>query len=117
VQALRPSFADSYDAAADSAAIWASTHRGDGERIAHRLIRYITDRRDNEQRWVGALESTSVPLAFTWGMLDPISGAHMARRIAERLPDAPMLPLDDVAHWPMLEAPRAVEHAILGTSA
>ncbi|HEX4563071.1 MAG TPA: alpha/beta hydrolase [Solirubrobacteraceae bacterium] len=112
-QALRPSFAESYDAAADSADIWESTHRGDGERIAHRLIRYISDRKENEERWVGALESTLVPLAFTWGMLDPISGAHMAQRISERRPDAPLLTLDDVAHWPMLEAPRAVERAIL----
>jgi len=89
--------------------------RVDGERIAHRLIHYITDRRENEARWVGALESTTVPLAFTWGMLDPISGAHMATRIAERLPHATLLTLDEVAHWPMLEAPRAVERAILGT--
>lgn len=113
VQSLGPSFAESYDAAADSADIWASTHRGDGERIMHRLIRYISDRRANEARWVGALESTRVPLAFTWGMLDPISGAHIARRIAERLPDAPLVALEDVAHWPPLEAPRAVERAIL----
>jgi pimeloyl-ACP methyl ester carboxylesterase len=113
VQALRPSFAESFDAAADSADIWAATHRGDGERIAHRLIRYITDRQTNSDRWVAALERTRVPLAFVWGMLDPISGAHMAQRIAERLPAAPLLALEHVAHWPMLEAPRAIERAIL----
>jgi pimeloyl-ACP methyl ester carboxylesterase len=117
VQALRPTFAAHYDAAADSADIWASTHRGDGERIAHLLIRYINDRRENEARWVAALEGTTVPLSFTWGMLDPVSGAHMAERIAERLPRAPLLTLEDVAHWPMLEAPRAVERSILDTTA
>jgi pimeloyl-ACP methyl ester carboxylesterase len=115
VQALRPSFAEHFDAARDSADIWASTHRGDGERIGYRLIRYITNRKENEERWVGALESTRVPLAFIWGMLDPISGAHMAQRISERLPDAPLLALDEVSHWPPLEAPRAVERAILGS--
>jgi pimeloyl-ACP methyl ester carboxylesterase len=117
VQSLRPSFAESYDAAADSADIWSSTHRGEGERIMHLLIRYISDRRANEGRWVGALESTRVPLAFTWGMLDPISGAHIAQRIAERLPSAPLLVLEDVAHWPPLEAPRVVERAILANQA
>src|SRR5690348_8275550 len=61
-QGLRPTFAEDFDATADSADIWASTHRGDGERIAHLLIRYITDRQENEERWVGALEGTSVPL-------------------------------------------------------
>jgi pimeloyl-ACP methyl ester carboxylesterase len=54
---------------------------------------------------VTALEGTDVPLAFVWGMLDPVSGAHMAERIRKRLPGAPFLALDDVAHWPALEAP------------
>ena len=45
-------------------------------------------RQDNAERWTGALESTDVPLAFVWGMLDPISGAHMAERIRERCPGA-----------------------------
>jgi pimeloyl-ACP methyl ester carboxylesterase len=116
-QGLRPTFAEDFDAAADSADIWASTHRSAGERIAHLLIRYMSDRKANEQRWVGAMENTRVPLAFVWGMLDPVSGAHIAERIAERLPAAPLLALQDVAHWPALEAPRAVETAILGTSA
>ena len=44
---------------------------------------------------------------FVWGMLDPISGAHMAERIRERRPDAAFVALEDVGHWPQLEAPRA----------
>ncbi|HEX4483971.1 MAG TPA: hypothetical protein VH081_09295 [Solirubrobacteraceae bacterium] len=44
---------------------------------------------------------------------DPVSGAHMAERIAERLPDAPLLALADVAHWPQLEAPGSVLAALL----
>ena len=70
--------------------------RGDGQLISYRLIRYITDRQDNAERWVGALEPTDVPTAFVWGMLDPVSGAHMAERIRERLPGAPFTALDDV---------------------
>jgi pimeloyl-ACP methyl ester carboxylesterase len=88
--------------------------RDDGQRIGHLLVRYITDRERHEARWVSALERTDVPLNFVWGMLDPVSGAHMARRIAERLPDAPLLELADVAHWPQLEAPRRVAAALLG---
>lgn len=112
VAGLRPTFAEGYDAAADSADIWAATSRGDGERIGHLLIRYITDRAEHEQRWVEALESTDVPLGFIWGMLDPVSGAHMAGRIRERLPAAPFVALDDVGHWPPLEAPERVLAAL-----
>jgi pimeloyl-ACP methyl ester carboxylesterase len=114
VQALRPTFADGFDAAADSADIWQSTSRGGGERIAHLLIRYIRDRAIHGERWVTALQRTEVPLAFVWGMLDPISGAHMAQRIRERMPDAPFRALADVGHWPQLEAPQRVAPALLG---
>jgi pimeloyl-ACP methyl ester carboxylesterase len=114
--ALAPTFAEGFDAAADSADIWQSISREDGQRIAYRLIRYILDRRANEDRWVRALETTDVPVAFVWGMLDPISGAHMAERIRERLPDAPITALEDVGHWPPLEAPERVAAALLGGS-
>ena len=52
-------------------------------------------------------------LTFVWGMLDPVSGAHMAERIRERLPDAPFTALEDVAHWPPLEAPERVAATLL----
>jgi pimeloyl-ACP methyl ester carboxylesterase len=109
---VAPTFADSYDAAEDSAQMWRGTSRDDGQRIGHLLIGYITDRERHERRWVTALEQTDVPLGFIWGMLDPVSGAHMAERIVERLPDASMLAMDDVAHWPQLEAPTRVLQAL-----
>jgi pimeloyl-ACP methyl ester carboxylesterase len=114
VAGLAPTFAESYDAAADSADIWRSSSRGEGHRISHLLIRYIADREEHAERWVSALQDTDVPLSFVWGMLDPVSGAHMARRIRERLPDAPFLALADVSHWPALEAPQRVATALLG---
>jgi pimeloyl-ACP methyl ester carboxylesterase len=53
-------------------------------------------------------------VAFVWGMLDPVSGAHMAKRIRERLPEAPLRELEDVGHWPALEVPGRVTAALLG---
>jgi len=114
VAALRPTFAEDFDAAGDSVDIWRAMSHGGGGIVVHRLIRYITDRETHADRWVTALETTDVPLAFVWGMLDPVSGAHMAERIRERLPKSPFLALDDVAHWPPLEAPDRVAAAILG---
>jgi pimeloyl-ACP methyl ester carboxylesterase len=117
VAALRPTFAEAYDAAADTADIWQATSRDGGERIGHLLIRYIRDRERHRQRWVEGLERTDVPLAFVWGMLDPISGAHMAERIRERLPHAPLVALGDVSHWPALEARERVACAVLAAGA
>jgi pimeloyl-ACP methyl ester carboxylesterase len=112
VAALRPTFAQGFDAAADSADIWRSLSRDGGQLIAHRLIRYMTDRVLHAERWVTAMESTDVPLAFVWGMADPISGAHVAERIRERMPGAPFTALRTVGHWPPLEAPRCVAAAV-----
>ncbi len=113
VAGLAPTFAPGFDAAKDSADIWRSTHRSDGERISHLLIHYISDRRRHAERWTSALERTDVPLSFTWGMLDPVSGAHMASRIRERLPLSAFVELADVAHWPALEAPALLAESIL----
>ncbi|HEV3046132.1 MAG TPA: alpha/beta hydrolase [Solirubrobacteraceae bacterium] len=114
IAGLGPTFAPGYDAAADSADIWAATSNAGGERIGHLLIRYISDRERHGERWRRALERTAVPLGFVWGMLDPVSGSHMAERIRERLPGAPFMAMDDVAHWPPLEAPQRVAAALLG---
>jgi pimeloyl-ACP methyl ester carboxylesterase len=116
VASLAPTFAPTFDSAAESAQIWRSMERDGGALIAHRLIGYVRDRERHAERWVGALENGDVPLAFVWGMLDPVSGAHMAARIRERLPDAPLTKLADVGHWPMLEAPARVTRALLGRS-
>jgi len=93
---------------AELAAQWETVSRRDGHRIGHRLIQYIRDRERHAERWVAALETTRVPRHFLWGMLDPVSGAHMAARLAEHLPAVDLVRLDDVGHWPQLEAPDAV---------
>ncbi len=113
VAGLAPTFAESYDATADSTAIWETMSHEGGQRNSHLLIRYITDREQHGRRWIDAMEQTDVPLSFIWGMLDPVSGAHIAERITQRLPEAPLVALDDVAHWPPLEAPERVAAAIL----
>lgn len=115
IEGLTATFAEGFDRAPDCAEMWQGMSREDGQRLIHLLVRYITDRAEHGERWVGALEGTDVPLAFVWGMLDPVSGAHMGERIRERLPGAPFLALEDVAHWPSLEAPDRVAAALLDT--
>jgi len=110
---LKPTFAEGFDSDGDARDIWRASSREGGQRISHLLIRYMVDREAHGDRWVAAVESTEVPLSFIWGMLDPVSGAHMAERIRARLPQAPFLALEDVSHWPALEAPERVAAAVL----
>jgi len=115
--ALEPTFAPGFDRTAAADSVWRSMSRDDGHLIAHLLIQYINDRLEHAERWTRVLDTTIVPLSFVWGMLDPISGAHMAERIRLRRPDAPFTALEDVAHWPPIEAPERVVAAVQAAAA
>ena len=80
-----------------------------GRRVLHKVGRFISDRYTHRNRWVRAMRETSVAMRLIDGPIDPNSGAHMARRYAEVIPDADVVMLaDDIGHWPQLEAPDAV---------
>jgi len=82
-----------------------------GMAITHKLIRYISDRVANNDRWVSALQ-TKIPISFINGPKDPVSGIHMANRFKEVCPKQKLFILDDnVAHYPQLEAPEATMKA------
>ena len=87
---------------------WRLLGHGDGRRIVHKLIRYMVERRQQRERWVGALRQATIPLALIDGAADPISGAHMARRYQQLVPAADVTLLDGIGHYPQLEAPAAV---------
>lgn len=85
----------------------------EGARLLPRLIRYLDDRRDNEARYTGAIESHPTPLGIIWGDADPIAVVDMARQLAERRPDATLKELAGIGHYPMIEAPDAFTAAVL----
>lgn len=85
----------------------------DGARLLPRLIRYLDDRRDNEARYTGAIESHPAPLGIVWGAEDPIALVDMARKLAGRREDAHLIELPGVGHYPMIESPAAFASAVL----
>lgn len=79
--------------------------RDDGHLLLSRLIRYIEERRKHEARFTGAIESDPSPLHIVWGMDDPIAVPSMVDTLLEARPDATVVQLDGVGHYPMVEAP------------
>ncbi|REL35010.1 alpha/beta fold hydrolase [Thalassotalea euphylliae] len=88
--------------------LWQLLMHNNGRRIMPKLIHYIVQRKQNRERWVGALTNAQVPLKYICGMTDPISGAHMAARFDELIADADVCELNDIGHYPQLEAPKQV---------
>lgn len=92
-------------------AAWSLVAHNDGWKIAHQLIRYIPERRQQRERWVGALQRTKLPLRFINGPADPVSGAHMAARYRELVPNPDVVELNGIGHYPQIEDPAGVLHA------
>lgn len=91
---------------------WRLVSYNDGHRISHELIRYIEERRNNRERWVGALQTTRVPLRLINGPEDPVSGKHMADRYRELVPNPDIVLLPGVGHYPQIEDPAGVLAAL-----
>lgn len=104
---------DTKPSEAELDAFWSLVAEGDGARITHLLIRYMTERRVQRERWVGALQRTSVPLRVIDGAVDPVSGAHMVERYRQLVPRPDVVLLDRIGHYPQVEAPQAVLAAFL----
>lgn len=82
-------------------------HKG-GKMVLHKLITYIKDRRQHRERWVQALQQTKVPLRVIDGAFDPVSGKHMVDRYRELVPNPDTVLLDNIGHYPQVEAPEEV---------
>jgi pimeloyl-ACP methyl ester carboxylesterase len=87
----------------------------EGHRLLPRLIRYIEERRANERRFTGAIETDPAPLHIVWGLDDPIAVPSMVDTLAAARPDATVVRLENVGHYPMMEAPdRYLEGVLAG---
>jgi pimeloyl-ACP methyl ester carboxylesterase len=84
-----------------------------GHRVLPRLIRYIEERRANERRFTGAIETDPAPLHVVWGLDDPIAVPSMVDTLLAARPDATAVRLDNVGHYPMVEAPARYLEAVL----
>jgi pimeloyl-ACP methyl ester carboxylesterase len=84
-----------------------------GDRLLPRTIRYIEERRANERRFTGAIETHPSPLHVAWGPEDPIAVAEMADRLVAARPDATLSWVAGAGHYPMVEEPDAFLAAVL----
>lgn len=93
---------------------WELINFADGRHVFHNLITYINDRREHRTRWLDALRNSPVPLSLINGSVDPVSGSHLVDRYKElecRLDH--LAQLEDIGHYPQVEAPARVSTAYL----
>jgi len=99
--------------AEELAAQWELMAHNDGYRMMARTIRYIEDRRAEEERFTGAIIEHRSPLTIVWGELDPVAVYPMAQKLQAERPDSTLVTLDGVGHYPMIEDPDRFATAVL----
>lgn len=87
------------------ATMWELLIRDGGRAALPKLTQYLYDRVRLWHRWVGALQHCELPLHFLWGAEDPITGRAVANVHHAEAPGSHLTLLDEVGHYPMLEAP------------
>ena len=92
---------------------WTLIDHAGGARLNHRLLRYMHDRVVHKDRWEGALIESELPRRLIDGALDPVSGRHLAEFYLETVPEPDVVILDEVGHYPHLEAADEVLAAYL----
>jgi len=92
---------------------WNLVKNNNGKRVIHKLMQYIPERLTRRSRWVGVMVQTAIPARLINGRLDPISGKHMADRYRELVPEADVVSLEGVGHYPQVESPGKVLRAYL----
>ena len=96
------------------AQFWELIEHNGGRYVLHKIIRYMHERMQFRDRWVGALQTASMPLRFVNGTEDPVSGRHMADMYAKLVPNADVVLLEGIGHYPQVEAPKDVLDAFNG---
>jgi pimeloyl-ACP methyl ester carboxylesterase len=96
--------------------MWAALRHHDGQRVQHRIIRYLDERmRFQNTRWLPALTATRIPIHLCWGALDRVSPPAIAEHLKARVcPSARVTLLPRAGHFCQQEDPDGWNEAVLG---
>ena len=60
------------------------------------------------EQWTGPLHRLELPFRVIWGKQDPIAVYDIALKLCSQNPSAILTTLDNIGHYPQLEAPERV---------
>jgi len=85
----------------------------EGRRTLHKIAAYMKERQRMGERWTGPLHRLDVPFKLIWGKRDPIAVYAIAQKLCQSNPEAQLFTLDEIGHYPQLEAPEMVADCLL----
>jgi len=87
--------------------------RGGGRARLPALAGYMDERYRFHERWISPLTRLDLPCHVLWARRDPVAVVAIADQLAREIPGAAVTWLDDLGHYPMLEAPARWADAVL----
>ena len=88
---------------------WEILNYKNGKDISYLIGRLVFDKYNYLNRWVNAMQNTTIPMCYICGQYDPNSGIHMAKRYEELIPNPKVyLMSENIGHWPQLEDQKKV---------
>ncbi len=114
-EGLRDSFSKEHAASEETLDNMATqVFYNDGDLIMPQMIRYLDERMEHYNRWVGAITGFhSAPMSVYWGLQDPVALEPMVNRIKAWRPVTDVYKMPDVGHWPSIEVPDRIGKAIV----
>ena len=92
---------------------WWLLCQDNGKVVLPKLIGYMAERQLERARWEKAVLESPVPARLINGTADPVSGGHLADHYAAQVPNADVVRLEGIGHYPHVESPDAVLQAFL----
>jgi pimeloyl-ACP methyl ester carboxylesterase len=93
---------------------WSLVCHNGGRTLGHRLISYMDQREEHAERWHGAIRDWPGRLTLAWGLRDRVATTEVLAALRELRPSVPVTELPELAHYPQLEDPHQMSHALRG---
>lgn len=98
--------------AEEAADQWALVSHGDGHRLLHRTIHYMSERERLVERWHGAFRDWPGHLSLAWGLQDPVATPEVLGGLRELRPGVPVRELAQAGRYPQIENPMVMAELI-----
>jgi len=92
----------------------AQIYAKDGALVMSNIVRYLLERQEFYDRWVGTFTGFhSAPMTVIWGLDDPVALEPMADRVKTWRPETDLYKREGIGHWPSIETPEFIADAII----
>ena len=92
--------------------LWQLLVSNGGRKVLPKITRYIDQRYEYYDKWIGALKETQKKVLILWAENDPVAVIEMANVLEKYIPNSQKVTIPDTGHYPMIENPNAFVQAI-----